>query len=168
MAALNSTYPTFGRAATSRIVEHNAALMARQPELRRKFRTPEFSLVKNYDNSRLVKTPDPARMREIRVFTAAIVVLFSLVMVYGLQHFYAIENSYRVEQEKHDLDRLREENRQLRLEQATLTQPSRIYSLAQQYGLAAPLPGQVVHGDARPDNTTPDEARVNVPTPAAQ
>ncbi len=165
MAAMTTTYPTFGRAATARIVEHNAALMNKQSTLRRKFRTPEFSLAKHFDNSRLEKAPDPARMREVRVFTAALVVLFSLVMVYGLQHIYTIENSYQVEQDKKDLGRLREENRQLRTTQAVLTNPARIFSKAQELGLSAPQPGQVVHGDSRMDPSSPVVAQVQVPTP---
>jgi cell division protein FtsL len=168
MAAITADYPTFGRTASPRIVEHNAALMTKQPVLRRKFRTPEFSLARSFDNSRLVKTSDPARLREVRVFTAALVVLFSLVMVYGLQHFYTIENSYRVEQEKKDLEQLREENRQLRATQAVLTNPARIFTKAQEYGLSAPLPGQVVHGAARPDASSPVVAQAAVPTPPAQ
>lgn len=168
MAAFAPSYPTLGRSANARIVEHNAALMSKQPTLRRKFRTPEFSLAKSFDNSRLVKAPDPARLREVRVFTAALVVLFSLVMVYGLQHFYTIESSYHVEQEKKDLEQLREQNRQLRATQAVLTNPARIFTKAQEYGLAAPQPGQVVHGAVRPDASAPVVAQAAVPTPPAQ
>jgi cell division protein FtsL len=168
MAATTTYYPTFGRAATSRIVEHNAALLRDQVEIRRRFRTPEFSLAKHFDNSRLERTPDPARMREIRAFTAALVVLFSLVMVYGLQHFYTIENSYRVEQEKQDLNKLREENRQLRATQAMLTNPERVFSKAHELGLEPPLPDQVVHGDARLDGATPVVAQASVPTTPAR
>lgn len=169
MAAIATTYTEFGRNWNARVREHNVALMEKQAALRRRFRTPEFFLAKDFDNSRLVKAPDPARLREIRVFSSALVVLFSLVMIYGLQHFYTIENSYRVEQEKQHLAQLREANRQLRLTQAELTQPGRIYPLAQQYGLAAPQPGQVVHGDARPDNNAaPVVAQAAVPAPPAQ
>jgi len=62
----------------------------------------------------------------MRVFSAAVVALFSLIMIYGLQHFSAIESSYSVESEKQTLDQLREENRQLHLSEAELTQPGRI------------------------------------------
>jgi len=165
MAAISAPYPTFGRTATSRVVGHNAALLDRQAALRRKFRTPEFSLTKHFDNSRLEKAPDPARLREVRVFTAALVMLFSLVMVYGLQHFYTIESSYRVEQEKQDLNRLREVNRQLRATQAALTSPEHILQKAQQLGLSAPEPGQVVHGDMRPDASAPVVAQSAIPAP---
>jgi hypothetical protein len=163
MAAYATTYPQPGRNWSARVAEHNAALMAQQTLRRCRVRTPEFFLTKNFDNSRLVKTSDPARLREMRIFSAAITVLFSLVMVYGLQHFYAIESSYRVEQEKLRVNELREQNRQLRLTQAELTQPGRIDNMARQYGLAAPLPGQVVHGDTRPDGSAPQVAQMNVP-----
>jgi cell division protein FtsL len=115
-----------------------------------------------------VKAPDPVRVRQMRVFSAAIAVLFSLIMVYGLQHFYAIESGYSVESEKQLRDQLREENRQLRLSEAQLTQPGRIDSMARQLGLAEPQPGQVVHPNARAEAGTPAIAQVTPPAPAAQ
>jgi cell division protein FtsL len=168
MAACTTTYFEAGRGPAARAAERNTELMARQPELRRRVRTPEFHFAHHIDNSRLVKAPDPVRVREMRLFSAAICVLFSLVMVYGLQHFYAIEGSYRVESEKQTLDQLREDNRQLRLAQAELTQPGRIDMMARQYGLAAPQPGQVIHADARPDSSAPVEAKLTPPAPPAQ
>ena len=99
------------------------------------------------------------------MFAAAITVLFSLVMIYGLQHFYAIESGYRVESEKLALEQLREENRQLRLSEAQLTQPGRIDSMARQLGLAEPAPGQVVHPNTRPDATGPVLANLTPPAP---
>ena len=142
--------------------------MAQQPRRRRGVRTPEFYFARHFDNSRLVKAPDPVRVREMRVFTAAIAVLFTLVMIYGLQHFYAIEGGYRVESEKQAVDQLREENRQLRLTEAQLTQPGRIDQMARQLGLAEPQPGQVIHPSARPDAATPAIAQVTPPAQAAQ
>jgi cell division protein FtsL len=142
--------------------------MAQQTLRRRGVRTPEFYFPKHFDNSRLVKAPDPVRARQMRLFTAAIVVLFSLVMVYGLQHFYAIEGGYRVESEKQQVDQLREENRQLRLAEAQLTQPGRIDSMARQLGLLEPQPGQVIHSNGRPDVSAPAMAQVNPPAPPAQ
>ena len=89
-------------------------------------------------------------------------------MVYGMQHFYAIEGGYRVEQEKQSLDQLREENRQLRLAEAELTQPGRIDIMARKLGLAAPQPGQVIHPNARLDSSAPVEARLAPPAAPAQ
>src|SRR5271157_1880691 len=155
MAACTTTYFEAGRNWNARAAERNAELMAQQALRRRGMRTPEFYFPKHIDNSRLVKAADPVRVREMRLFSAAVAVLFSLVMVYGLQHFYAIEGGYRVESEKQTLDQLREENRQLRLAQAELTQPGRIDMMARQYGLAAPQPGQVIHADTRLDSSAP-------------
>lgn len=163
MAACTTTYFESGRGLASRAAERNAELMADQPLRRRRVRTPEFYFAKRIDNSRLVKTPDPVRAQQMRVFGAAVTVLFSLVMVYGLQHFYAIESSYRVESEKVVLEQLQEQNRQLRLKEAELSQPARIDRLAHQLGLAAPQPGQVVHPTAQPDANGPVLAQMAVP-----
>jgi len=87
-------------------------------------------------------------------------------MIYGLQHFYAIESGYRVEDEKHALKQLREDNRQLRLAEAQLTQPARVDQVARQLGLAEPQPGQVIRPNGRPDTATPSVAQVTPPAPA--
>jgi cell division protein FtsL len=168
MAAITTTYFEAGLNWSARVAERNAELMAQQPMRRRRMRTPEFFFVHHIDNSRLVKASDPVRVREMRGFSIAIAALFALVMFYGMQHFYAIEGSYRVEQEKQSLNQLREENRQLRLSQAELTQPGRIDTMARQLGLAAPQPGQVVHPNARPDASVPVEAKMTPPAPPAR
>jgi cell division protein FtsL len=168
MAACATTYFETGRGWGARIAEHNAELMVQQAPRRRRVRTPEFFFVKHFDNSRLVKASDPVRAREMRVFSVAVAMLFSLIMVYGLQHFYAIESSYRVESEKQTLDQMREENRQLRLTEAELTQPGRIDQMARQLGLAEPQPGQVVHSDGRPASASPTLAQIPSPAPTAQ
>lgn len=144
-----------GRGLAARIAERNAELMARQPELRRRMRTPEFPFAHNFDNSRLVKASDPVRARQMQVFAAAVTVLLSLIMVYGIQHFYAIESGYHVESERAVLEHLSEQNRQLRLSEAELTQPARIDQLARQLGMAAPQPGQVVYPNAEPNANGP-------------
>jgi cell division protein FtsL len=168
MAAISTTYFEPGLSLAQRIRERNSELLALQPLRRRGVRTPEFHFVRHFDNSRLVKAPDPVRVREMRLFSAAISILFSLVMVYGLQHFYAIEGGYRVEAEKQAVEQLREDNRQLRLAEAQLTQPGRIDSMARQLGLAEPTPGQVIHPGARPDTTSPVLAQVTPPAAPAQ
>lgn len=168
MAACATTYFEVGRGWAPRIAEHNALLMASQAQRRRRVRMPEYFFAKHFDNSRLVKAADPALAREMRVFSAAVVVLFSLIMFYGLQHFSAIENSYRVESEKQTLEQLREENRQLRLSEAALTRPGRIDQMARQYGLSEPQPGQVVHADMRPASGAPTLAQIAPTAPTAQ
>ncbi len=167
MAACTTYFDT-AQGWNARVAEHNAALLAQQPMRRRGARTPEVSFAKSFDNSRLVKAPDPVRVRQMRIFSAAVALLFSLVMIYGLQHFSAIEGSYRVESEKQTLDQLREENRQLRLSEAEMAQPGRIDGLARQMGLAEPQPGQVVHATISPETSAPVLAQVTPPPPPAQ
>jgi cell division protein FtsL len=168
MAACTTTYFEAGRGWGARVAERNAELLAQQAQRRRGVRTPEFHFPRHFDNSRLVKAPDPVRVREMRIFSAAVAVLFSLVMIYGLQHFYAIEGGYRVESEKQMRDQLREENRQLRLSEAQLTQPGRIDLMARQLGLQEPQPGQVVHPMAHADSAAPALAQVTPPAPPVQ
>jgi cell division protein FtsL len=166
MAAFTTTYFEAGRGLEARARELNAELMAKQAMRRRGVRTPEIYFTKHFDNSRLVKAPDPAVVRQMRVFCAAVAVLFSLVMIYGLQHFSAIERSYRVESEKQILEQLREDNRQLRLTEAQLSQPGRIDTAARQLGLAEPQPGQLVHAGARAEGSGPVIAQVTPPVAA--
>jgi Flp pilus assembly protein TadB len=97
MAACTTTYFEAGRGWGARVAERNAELLAQQPLRRRGARTPEFFFPKHFDNTRLVKAADPVRVRQMRQFSVAAALLFSLVMIYGLQHFYAIESGYRVE-----------------------------------------------------------------------
>jgi len=68
------------------------------------------------------------------------------------KHFSAIEIGYHVEAQKQQVEQLREDNRQLRLSEAQLTDPGRIDKIARQLGLDAPEPGQVV----RPDGGDPN------------
>jgi cell division protein FtsL len=111
--------------------------------------TPEVFFAKYIDNSRIVKADDPERRREMRTFSATMGLLFVLVMVYVWQHFSAIEVGYQIEAQKTHVEQMREENRQLRLSEAQLSDPGRIDLIAKQLGLDAPQPGQVV----RPDGT---------------
>ena len=128
------------------LAEHNAVLFEQQRRARRG-PTPEVFFSKHLDNTRIVKADDPERRREMRQFTAVMSVLFCLVMVYVWQHFTSIEVGYRVESQKAQVEQLRETNRQLRLQEAQLTDPGRIDVMAKQLGLSTPEPGQVVRPD---------------------
>src|ERR1700675_233714 len=134
------------RGRTESLAERNRALFEAQKRARRG-PTPEVFFTKHIDNSRIVKADDPERRREMRTFTAVMSVLFLLVMVYVWQHFSAIEIGYHVEAQKQQVEQLREENRQLRLSEAQLTNPDRIDRVARQLGLNEPQPGQVVRPD---------------------
>jgi cell division protein FtsL len=76
-------------------------------------------------------------------------------MLYGLQHFSVRMSGYQIESEKQLREQLREENHQLRLTEAQLTQPSRIDKLAREQGLAEPQPGQVIQPAVALDSSAP-------------
>jgi cell division protein FtsL len=168
MAACTTTYVDAGCGWSAGVAERNAQLLAQQPLKRRRVRTPEFHFVKRFDNSRIVKAADPAQARQMRVFSAAAAVLLSLIMVYGLQHFYAIESSYRVESEKQVLQKLREQDRQLRLNAAELSQPARIDKMARQLGFTEPAADHVVYAGANPESGAPTLAQLGQPAGAGQ
>jgi cell division protein FtsL len=118
--------------------------------------TPEVYFAKPIDNSRLVKVEDPARGREMKQFGFALCCLFLLVMTYAFQHFKAIEYGYKIESLKSQRDRLVDDNRDLRLQDASLRDPARIDTLARRMGLQSPQAGQVIRMDsAAPDSSTP-------------
>ena len=85
-----------------------------------------------------------------------------MVMVYVWQHFASIEVGYHVETQKSQVEQLREDNRQLRLTEAQLSDPGRIDKIAKQLGLDTPQPGQVVRPDSG-DSNAPVMARVSAP-----
>jgi len=135
-------------------------------ELRHRARrgpTPEVFFAKHIDNSRIVKADDPERKREMRTFTATMSILFVLVMVYVWQHFSAIEIGYQVETQKQQVEQMREQNRQLRLTEAQLSEPGRIDQIARQLGLDTPQPGQVVRPDGASANA-PVLAQASAPS----
>jgi cell division protein FtsL len=126
--------------------------------------TPEVFFAKHIDNSRIVKADDPERRREMRTFTWTMSILFLLVMVYVWQHFSAIEVGYKVEVQKQQVEQLREQNRQLRLTEAQLSDPGRIDQIARQLGLDAPRPGQMVGPDGSGGMNAPVLAQTSTPS----
>lgn len=149
----------------AQLYDHNAQLYAAQQRARRG-PTPEVFFVKRFDNSRLVKTADPARAREMRSFAFAMAMMFVLILFYGWQHFSSIEYGYKVEAQKQQLLSLEEQNHQLSLTQAQLSNPARIDRMARQLGLEAPQPGQVVRPDAVADPNAPALAEATPLLPA--
>jgi cell division protein FtsL len=149
------------------IAERNRELFEAQRKARRG-PTPEVYFAKHLDNTRLVKADDPERRREMRQFSVAMSLLFVLVMVYVWQHFMAIEIGYKIEAQKQQVEQLREDNRQLRLNEAQLTDPERIDKIAKQLGLDAPQPGQVVRPDGSALPAGAVMAQANAPAMVAQ
>jgi len=146
----------------SSVAERNRDLFEMQ-RARRRGPTPEMFFAKPLDNSRIVMAAAPERRREMRTFTAVMTLLFALTMIYVWQHYTAIEVGYRVEAQKHQVEQLREQNRQLRLTEAQLSDPGRIDRMAKQLGLDAPLPGQVVLPDGSAMNTGTVLAQAQAP-----
>jgi cell division protein FtsL len=146
MAGRAAERPRTARGRAETLAERNRRLFEEQRKARRGPALEVF-FAKHIDNSRIVKANDPERQREMRSFTMAMSVLFLLVMVYVWQHFAAIEVGYHVESQKVQVEQLREQNRELRLTEAQLTDPGRIDRMARQMGLDTPQPGQVVRPD---------------------
>lgn len=147
------------------VSERNRELYEQQRS-RRRGPTPEMFFAKYIDNSRIVKADDPIRRKEMKSFTLATMVFFALTMVYVYQHFSAIEVGYNVESQKQQVEQMRETNRQLRLNEAQLSDPGRIDTIAKQLGLDVPQPGQVVREDGSPDGTV--VAQTNIPAAPLQ
>lgn len=124
--------------------------------------SPEIYFTKAIDNSRLVKIDDPAHKREMRMFMIAAAVVFVLCTVYVWQHFRAIEYGYNIEAAKVQRDQLTEQNRALRLEDASLKDPERIDKLSRAMGFEVPRAGQVEQMDAAPDSNGPVMARAGI------
>ncbi len=136
-------------ARTVSVAQRNRELFEQQ-RTRRRGPTPEMFFTKHIDNTRLVTADDPDRRREMRIFTTVVTVFCCLLLVYVWQHFSAIEVGYKVEAQKKQVEQLQEDNRQLRLQEAQLSDPGRIDRIAKQLGLDVPLPGQVVRPDGTP------------------
>jgi cell division protein FtsL len=153
MAAMATVGLEMGRMQSKAASRRGLSISDRNRELfeqqlsRRRGPTPEMFFTKHIDNSRMVKSDDPVRRREMISFTITMTMLFLLTMVYVWQHFSAIEVGYNVEAQKQQVEQLRETNRNLRLAEAKLSDPSRIDTIARQLGMDQPLPGQVVRQD---------------------
>ena len=152
------------RSRSESVAERNRELYEQQRGARRGH-TPEVFFAKHIDNSRIVKAEDPERRREMRLFSAVLTVLFALALVYVYQHFSAIEIGYQVEAQKIRVEQLREQNRQLRLNEAQLTEPGRIDKIARQLGLDQPQPGQVIRTEGFTGQETEGTAVASVAVP---
>ena len=105
--------------------------------------TPEIYFAKRIDNSRVVRIADPKRRREMLTFGVTLTIFFLMVMVYLLQHLSAIEYGYRIEQAKAEHNAVVESNRELKLEESSLTDLQRIDVEARKLGMVPPSAGQI-------------------------
>jgi cell division protein FtsL len=143
----------------------SATLQSTTPAAPRRYMpgAPEIYFHKAIDNSRLVRATDPVRKREMRLFTATVVVCFLMALVYLGQHCSSIEYGYKIEDLRAKRDQLADVNRTLKLEEATLKEPARIDALARGMGMSLPSVGQVqrMQETGALDSGSPVMARAN-------
>ncbi|HUL14824.1 MAG TPA: hypothetical protein VLV88_02415 [Terriglobales bacterium] len=120
----------------------------------------EFHTVKRIDNSRLVRSFEPVRLRNLckSVALGGLVAMF--LMLYVFQHFRCIDLSFQLEALKSQEAQAAALNSELKLERASLRNPMRIDVIARrQLGLTEPLPAQVREYDV-PNGAQLAEARL--------
>ena len=124
--------------------------------------TPEIYFGKRIDNSRVVRLVDPKRRREMLTFGVTLTLFFLMVMVYLLQHLSAIEYGYRIEQAKAEHNAVVESNRELKLEESSLTDFERIDVEARKLGMVPPSAGQIYAIESgNGDSAVPVMAKAN-------
>jgi len=140
-----------------------------RPTVSSRVATREVVFVKRYDNSRLRREVDRSKQRECYRLLALSVLVFCFGFAYAWQHFQCLSLGYEIQQAKEQRTALEQLNRQLRLEQASLADPQRIDTLAQEQGLTAPTPRQVIEVGPVPAAGSSTEFAGNVlaPVPAA-
>ncbi len=160
--------------ATAAKIPHRRAETAnRKPAERRAGRRPRtapspaqtaFYFPQQIDNSRLVKVADPRERRaQTRLVMAAMLVVCA-VLVSLYPRFALMRTGYRIEELQKEREQLLEDNRQLRLQEATLRDPHRIDAIARnQLGMVVAAPGQVARIDALASEGDPVVARVQPP-----
>ncbi|HUI74966.1 MAG TPA: hypothetical protein VLX32_08485 [Candidatus Acidoferrum sp.] len=120
----------------------------------------EFHTVKRIDNSRLVRTFEPVRLRNLCKSVALGGLVATFLMLYVFQHFRCIDLSFQLEALKGQEAQAAALNSELRLERASLRNPMRIDVIARrQLGLTEPLPAQVREYDV-PNGAQLAEARL--------
>jgi cell division protein FtsL len=106
---------------------------------------PEIYYVKYVDNSSLVREVDPEKRREcFRLLGVGILVFLSVLLILR-QHLQCVRIGYEIEQLKVQRVALEEWQHQLQLQQAALSDPQRIDTLARKdLGMVPPDPRQVI------------------------
>ncbi len=122
--------------------------------------------VQQIDNSRLRRIADPRRSRELLALAACATLVILLSLGYGWQRFQIVHLGYSIARLDQQAQNLRSWNQGLRLEQASLRDPMRVYTVArQELGLASPQPGQVLPLEPAGGTATPVLAEFRLPNP---
>lgn len=120
----------------------------------------EIHMVKQIDNSRLVKELDFQKTRECLLLMILAMLCLLVLLCLAWQQFEVIRRGYEREEIRKDIKHLTEINRQLKLERATLRSPQRIDLIARkQLGLISPSFDQIVVQPA-PEAPQPTEILV--------
>lgn len=109
----------------------------------------QFHTVKRIDNSRLVRSVEPVRLRGYYRTAGLGAIIAAFLMMYIYQHFQCIDLSFQLEDLKAKQTQSMALNSELRLEIEGLRDPRRIDVIARrQLGLTQPMPTQVQEYDA--------------------
>lgn len=112
----------------------------------------EFHTRKTIDNSHLVRSMAPRRMRELARMAGCGALIAFVALLYAWQHFECIQLGCQLEALKSQQAQAAELNQELKLEIAGLRAPSRIDEIARrELGLTAPVPGQFAPTEAQGD-----------------
>jgi cell division protein FtsL len=105
----------------------------------------EFYTVKQIDNSRLVRSVAPDRLRECVRLVGVGALLALMALCYAWQHFECIQMRSDLESLKQDHAQAVELNQELKLEVASLRDPGRIDMIARrQLGLTTSASSEIV------------------------
>ncbi len=116
------------------------------------------------DNRKVVRSRDDRMSRDLRWIGGVVLILIALFVAYGWPRAALRDTGSSVGKLQREREKLLEENRELRLEKASLQDLRRIEAVATgSLGLASPLPADVIVVE-RPQNL-PKDARVATRTP---
>jgi cell division protein FtsL len=125
----------------------------------------EYHTVKRIDNTRLVRSAAPSRVRDLWRLCGAGTAIAACLLFYTWQHFECIQIRYQVEQLESQRAKAVQLNQQLHLEVAALRSPMRVDTIARnQLGLTVPVPGQVAPPDT-PSDAVVAQARTSFQLP---
>lgn len=120
----------------------------------------EIHMVKQIDNSRLVKELDFQKTRECLLLMILAMLCLLVLLCLAWQQFEVIRRGYEREELRKEIKHLAEIERQLKLERATLRSPQRIDLIARkQLGLISPSFHQIV---VQPPPEAPQPAEILV------
>lgn len=106
---------------------------------------PEIYFVKHIDNSRLQREVDQEKRRECFSLLALGTLAFFFIMLFAWQHFECVRYGYMIQQLKQQQAEVVEQNHNLRVQFASLSDPQRIDTLARsELGLAPPKADQII------------------------